>query len=102
MFFGGNVQEFLEYATKNFDDINALIELQCQRLSDTEKAIIDALVTENEDESISYGELKAKVKQPKLTDTLTSLIKRGFIERTENGFMLYKLVRLYIQKNIRN
>ncbi|GBF79324.1 NB-ARC domain-containing protein [Aphanothece sacrum] len=92
--FGGNITDFLEYATRNFSDVNLLIEMQYERLSEVEKAIIQYLAkVEN---PVMFAQLRQEIKQPGLTDGVASLTKRALIERSEAGFIIQKLVKLYV------
>lgn len=92
--FGGNIAEFLQAGTINFSDINGMIEVQLQRLSEIEREILEVLA--GEEEAISVSELRSKLNKPGLTDAVDSLRKRSFIESRDSGFILPNLIKSYV------
>lgn len=92
--FGGNIAEFLQAGTINFSDINGMIEVQLQRLSEIEREILEVLA--REEEAISVSELRSKLNKPGLTDAVDSLRKRSFIESRDSGFILPNLIKSYV------
>jgi hypothetical protein len=92
--FGGNIAEFLQAGTINFSDINGMIEVQLQRLSEIEREILEVLA--REEEAISVSELRSKLNKPGLTDAVDSLRKRSFIASRDSGFILPNLIKSYV------
>ncbi|MFM6408188.1 MAG: hypothetical protein ACKPGT_27445, partial [Microcystis sp.] len=68
--FGGNIAEFLQAGTINFSDINGMIEVHLQRLSEIEREILEVLA--REEEAISVSELRSRFDKPGLTDAVDS------------------------------
>jgi hypothetical protein len=93
--FSGNIAEFLQAGTINFSDINGMIEVQLQRLSEIEREILEVLA--REEEAISVSELRSKLNKPGLTDAVDSLRKRSFIESRDSGFILPNLIQSYVR-----
>jgi len=92
--FSGNIAEFLQAGTINFSDINGMIEVQLQRLSEIEREILEVLA--REEEAISVSELRSKLNKPGLTDAVDSLRKRAFIASRDSGFILPNLIKSYV------
>ena len=93
--FGGNIAEFLQAGTINFSDINGMIEVQLQRLSEIEREILEVLA--REEGAISVPELRSKLNKPGLTDAVDSLRKRSFVESRDSGFILPNLIQSYVR-----
>ncbi|MFM6899191.1 MAG: hypothetical protein ACKPKF_18575, partial [Microcystis panniformis] len=93
--FGGNIAEFLQAGTINFSDINGMIEVHLQRLSEIEREILEVLA--REEEAISVSELRSRFDKPGLTDAVDSLRKRSFIESRDSGFILPNLIKSYVR-----
>ena len=93
--FSGNIAEFLQAGTINFSDINGMIEVQLQRLSEIEREILEVLA--REEEAISVSELRSKLNKPGLTDAVDSLRKRSFVESRDSGFILPNLIQSYVR-----
>lgn len=95
--FDGSISEFLNQNTAIFGDIINLLEQQFNRLSVTERNIINWLVFNRQ--PASFSELRTKmsssVSPQKLLDALASLEARSLLEKQSAQFALQPMVREY-------
>ncbi len=96
-FFDGNIAEFLNQNTAVFGDIFNLIEQQFNRLSDTEKEMINWLALNRHPVSFSQlrTQMSSSVSPQKLLEALESLEARSLIEKQSARFALQPMVREY-------
>jgi transcriptional regulator with XRE-family HTH domain len=97
-FFDGNIAEFLNQNAVIFGDIFNLVEQQLNRLSDTEKEIINWLVLNRH--PVSFSELRSQMSSSgspqKLLEALESLEARALIEKQSSQFALQPMVSKYV------
>jgi hypothetical protein len=96
-FFDGNIAEFLNQDTVIFGEIFNLVEQQIDRLSATEKEVINWLVLNRHSVSFSElrGQMSSSVSAQNLLEALESLEARSLIEKQSARFALQPIVRKY-------
>jgi transcriptional regulator with XRE-family HTH domain/DNA-binding HxlR family transcriptional regulator len=96
-FFDGNIAEFLNQNTVIFGDIFNLVEQQFNRLSDTEKEIINWLVLNRHPVSFSAlrSQMSSSVSPQKLLEALESLEARSLIDKEAALLSLQPVVMKY-------
>src|SRR5919199_189209 len=96
-FFDGNIAEFLNQDTVIFGEIFNLVEQQINRLSGTEKEVINWLVLNRHSVSFSElrGQMSSSVSAQNLLEALESLEARSLIEKQSARFALQPIVRKY-------
>src|SRR5579883_532627 len=98
--FNGDIQTFLQQGTLIFDDIQALLERQFNRLSDLERAIVKCLVAHHE--PLTIAEIRQFVTPPisngEILEVLQSLLWRSLIEGSAARYSLQALMAEYIMK----
>lgn len=96
--FDGSISEFLNQNTAIFGDILNLLEQQFNRLSVTEKEIINWLVLNRQ--PASFSELRTKmsssVSPQKLLEALESLEARSLIDKKAGVFLTSPMVMKYV------
>nr|WP_263627830.1 NB-ARC domain-containing protein [Komarekiella delphini-convector] len=104
-FFDGNVAQFLEISQQGtfiFDDIRDLLDQQFHRLTALEREIMYWLAINRE--PISLGDLQADfvahVPLRELLESLSSLQRRSFIEKSTGGFTQQPVVMEYVSNQL--
>lgn len=96
--FNGDIQTFLQQGTIIFDDIQALLECQFNRLSHLERAIVNCLVAHHE--PLTIAEIRHAVTPPisngEVLEVLQSLLWRSLIEGSAARYSLQVLMAEYI------
>jgi DNA-binding HxlR family transcriptional regulator len=96
--FDGSISEFLKQKTAVFGDILNLLEQQFNRLSVTEKDIINWLVLNRQ--PASFSELRTKISSSvspqKLLEALESLEARSLIDKKAGVFLTSPMVMEYV------
>jgi WD40 repeat protein/transcriptional regulator with XRE-family HTH domain len=100
-FFGGNISQFLEVQQQGvliFDDIRDLLEQQFQRLTDLEQKIMYWLAINREPIPLAQLQQDLVVNVPlrELMESLSSLGRRSFIERSSATFTQQPVVMEYV------
>ena len=100
--FDGDVVEFLNQGTAVFGDIRELLERQFNRLSELEKDVIYWLAINRELVSLSQlrEDIANVVPQPKLLETLESLLRRSLVEKSATRFTLQPVVMEYVSNQL--
>lgn len=95
--FDGNIAEFLNQNTAVFGDIFNLVEQQFNRLSNTEKEIINCLVLNRHPVSFSAlrSQMSSSVSPQKLLEALESLEARSLIDKEAALLSLQPVVMKY-------
>lgn len=98
-----NINEFLQYATRDFENINQLINEQFDRLSEIEKRLVDELATQ--DQPIPISALRQAFSQSSgLTDAIDSLINTWIEispeDSSESHYTLQPILRDFIRKKL--
>lgn len=96
--FGGQLADFLSQDAWALGNIRSLIEQQFQRLSESEKTVMDWLAVYRE--PVSFSELKADIFPPlsvqRLIEILELLEQRSLIEKVNAKFSLQPVIMEYV------
>lgn len=97
-FFAGNVTDFLSQSALVFDHIRDVLDEQCARLSDMERAILFWLAIEREAVSAATlsENLVAGISQRDLLEALRSLQRRCLLEVRGDTFTMQNVVIEYV------
>ncbi|UBF23746.1 pentapeptide repeat-containing protein [Kovacikia minuta CCNUW1] len=96
--FGGNISAFLEAGISSFHSIRLLLAQQYDRLTDTEKVVMNWLAINREKVSLLELESDIYPKLPKhqLLETLESLLRRSLIEQSLSGFTQQPVIMEFV------
>jgi WD40 repeat protein len=104
-FFDGSISQFLEISQQStliFDDIRDLLDQQFHRLTNLEREIMFWIAINRE--AVSLSELQTDfvthIPPRELLESLSSLQKRSFIEKTSGGFTQQPVVMEYVINQI--
>lgn len=103
--FSGRIAEVLKYVQQGlavFNDIRDLLQLQFDRLSESEQEMI--LWLANHREPVSLFELSEDIVttacKRRLADAIQSLLRRSFIEQEDERFFLQPIVLEYVTNQL--
>jgi WD40 repeat protein len=104
-FFDGNISQFLEISQQGtfiFDDIRDLLDQQFHRLTALEREIMYWLAINREPISLSelQADFVAHIPPRELLESLSSLQRRSFIEKSASGFTQQPVVMEYVSNQL--
>lgn len=100
--FNGDLNKFLEINENVTFEIYKFLEEQFSRLTELEKILMYVISIAKKEINIDYlfNQIKFE-KKLNISDSLNSLIERGFIEKNENGFSSQCLIIEFCTENIK-